>query len=114
MIKGIIFDLDGVIVHTDEMHYRAWKQVAERIGVSFNGDMNNRLRDVSRIESLEMVLENAKPVSDAEKLILADEKNAAYKKIPETLSEEGGLSFSALLRRSAGQFGCLRARTRPA
>jgi len=88
MIKGIIFDLDGVIVHTDEMHYQAWKQIADRIGVEFNREINNRLRGVSRMESLEIVLEGAKPVSDAEKLALADEKNAAYRKLLETLSEE--------------------------
>lgn len=88
MIKGIIFDLDGVIVHTDEMHYQAWKQVADRIGVVFNREINNRLRGVSRMESLEIILEGAKPISDAEKLALSDEKNAAYKKLLQTLSEE--------------------------
>ncbi|MCE5234753.1 MAG: beta-phosphoglucomutase [Clostridiaceae bacterium] len=88
ILKGIIFDLDGVLVHTDEMHYQAWKQIADRIGAAFNREINNRLRGVSRMESLEIILENAKPVSDAEKLILADEKNAAYKKFLETLSEE--------------------------
>ena len=88
MIKGIIFDLDGVIVHTDEMHYQAWKQVADRIGVVFNREINNRLRGVSRMESLEIILEGAKPISDAEKLALSDEKNAAYKKLLQTLREE--------------------------
>lgn len=88
MIKGIIFDLDGVLVHTDEMHYLAWKQVADRIGVVFDREINNRLRGVSRMESLEIILENAKPISDAEKLKLTDEKNAAYKKLLQTLSEE--------------------------
>lgn len=87
-IKGIIFDLDGVIVYTDEMHYRAWKHIADRIGVEFNRDINNRLRGVSRMESLEIILENAKPVSDAEKLALSDEKNAIYKKLLESLSEK--------------------------
>ena len=88
MIKGIIFDLDGVIVHTDEMHYQAWRQVADRIGVVFNREINNRLRGVSRMESLEIILEGAKPISDAEKLALSDEKNAAYKKLLQTLREE--------------------------
>ncbi|HWR18636.1 MAG TPA: beta-phosphoglucomutase, partial [Clostridia bacterium] len=88
MIKGIIFDLDGVLIHTDEMHYLAWKQVADRLGVVFNREINNRLRGVSRMESLEIILENAKPISDVEKLNLTDEKNAAYKKLLQTLSEE--------------------------
>lgn len=88
MIKGIIFDLDGVIIHTDELHYQAWKQIADRIGAVFNRDINNQLRGVSRMESLEIILEKAKPMSDAEKLDLADEKNAVYRKLLETLSEE--------------------------
>lgn len=88
MFKGIIFDLDGVIVHTDELHYQAWKQITDRIGVKFNRDINNRLRGVSRMESLEIILENSKPISDEEKLVLSEEKNAVYKKLLETLSEE--------------------------
>lgn len=88
MIKGIIFDLDGVLVHTDEMHYQAWKQTADRIGVPFNREINNRLRGVSRMECLEIILEGANPISSEEKLALADEKNAAYRKLLETLSED--------------------------
>ena len=87
MIKGIIFDLDGVLVHTDEMHYRAWKQIADRIGATFNRDINNRLRGVSRMESLEIILEGLRPFFDAEKLALSDEKNAVYKELLKTLHE---------------------------
>ena len=74
--KGIIFDLDGVICSTDEYHYRAWKQLADRIGVPFDRTVNNRLRGVSRMESLEIILEKS-PVaySEAEKQAMADEKN---------------------------------------
>ena len=55
--KGIIFDLDGVICSTDEYHYRAWKTLADRLGIPFDRERNNRLRGVSRMESLEIVLE---------------------------------------------------------
>ena len=54
---GIVFDLDGVICHTDKYHYRAWKAVADRKGIYFDETINNRLRGVSRMESLKIILE---------------------------------------------------------
>ena len=54
--KGIIFDLDGVICHTDQFHYQAWKSVANRLGIPFDVHINARLRGVSRMESLEILL----------------------------------------------------------
>ncbi len=59
MIKGIIFDLDGVIVSTDQYHYEAWKALADREGIYFNKNINNRLRGVSRRESLMIILEKS-------------------------------------------------------
>lgn len=55
--KGIIFDLDGVICFTDEYHYRAWKAIADELGAYFDREINNRLRGVSRMASLNIVLE---------------------------------------------------------
>ena len=57
MIKGIIFDLDGVIVSTDDYHYRAWKAMADKEGIPFDRERNNLLRGVSRRASLEIILE---------------------------------------------------------
>ena len=57
-IKGFIFDLDGVIVFTDKLHYQAWKRMADRLGISFDETVNDRLRGVSREESLDIILEN--------------------------------------------------------
>ena len=57
--KGVIFDLDGVICFTDELHYRAWKALADRLNIPFDKEINNRLRGVSRMESLEIILERA-------------------------------------------------------
>ena len=57
--KGIIFDLDGVICHTDHYHYQAWKKLADRLGIYFDEEINNRLRGVSRMESLEIILERS-------------------------------------------------------
>ena len=56
--KGILFDLDGVLVHTDELHYRAWKKMADSHGIFFNKNINNQLRGVSRMESLDIILRN--------------------------------------------------------
>lgn len=58
MIKAVIFDLDGVICSTDQYHYQAWKQTADYIGVYFDEVVNERLRGVSRMDSLEIILEN--------------------------------------------------------
>ena len=79
-IKGIIFDLDGVICHTDKYHYKAWQELADEMGIYFDEEINNRLRGVSRMESLEIVLERAeKEYTKQEKLELADRKNERYK-----------------------------------
>ena len=80
MIKALIFDLDGVIVSTDDCHYEAWKKMADEEGIYFDKTINNRLRGVSRMESLEIVLERAeKQYSEKEKLQLAERKNSYYK-----------------------------------
>ena len=55
--EAIIFDLDGVICYTDEYHYLAWKAMADSLGVPFDRTVNNRLRGVSRMESLDIILE---------------------------------------------------------
>ena len=78
---AVIFDLDGVICYTDEYHYQAWKAMADSIGVSFDREINNRLRGVSRMASLDIVLEKYHgELSEAEKEELADQKNEIYKK----------------------------------
>lgn len=58
--KGVIFDLDGVICFTDKYHYLAWKEMADEIGVYFDETINNRLRGVSRMDSLDIILEKVK------------------------------------------------------
>lgn len=80
-IKGIIFDWDGVICHTDEYHYLAWKELAGKLGLPFDRDINNRLRGVSRMESLDIILERytGPALSDTEKCALAEEKNERYR-----------------------------------
>mgnify|MGYP006304648137 FL=1 len=78
-IKGVIFDLDGVLVSTDEYHYQGWKRLAEEEGIPFTREDNHRQRGVSRMESLEILLEKAdKSYTDEEKLEMATRKNSYY------------------------------------
>lgn len=87
MIKAVIFDLDGVIVHTDKLHYKAWKYIADKEGIYFDEIINNRLRGVSRLASFEIILERASRVySDEEKNRLIKIKNDYYLSLLETLS----------------------------
>jgi beta-phosphoglucomutase len=94
MLKGVIFDLDGVICHTDKYHYAAWKRLADRLGVYFDENINNRLRGIGRAESLEIILEKSKTAySQEEKERFAEEKNSIYRSLlsgltPLDLSEE--------------------------
>ena len=102
---AVIFDLDWVICYTDEYHYQAWKAMADSIGVYFDREINNRLRGVSRMASLEIVLERASgEFSLAEKEELADQKNELYKKLlanmsPADLSDEVKSTLDELRRR---------------
>lgn len=86
-MKAFIFDLDGVIVSTDELHYEAWKQTADGEGIFFNREINERLRGVSRMESLEIILERAeKKYSQEEKAQLAESKNRIYRELLKKLT----------------------------
>lgn len=78
-LKAIIFDLDGVIVSTDDCHYRGWKKMADEEGIYFDCTINERLRGVSRMESLNIILERAeKEYTEDEKVALATRKNGYY------------------------------------
>ena len=79
MIKGIIFDLDGVLTFTDNLHFKAWKEIADKEGIYFDEEINKRLRGVSRLDSLNIILEKAsKTYTLEEKEKLANEKNEIY------------------------------------
>lgn len=91
---ALIFDLDGVICSTDHYHYLAWKNIADELGIYFDETVNNRLRGISRMASLEIILENSeKRYTEPEKLDLAKRKNELYrnqlkKMTPQDLSPE--------------------------
>ena len=57
-LRGVILDLDGVLVSTDGFHFRAWKELADELGLAFDESVNHRLRGVSRVESLRLILEH--------------------------------------------------------
>lgn len=100
--KAIIFDLDGVLCSTDKYHYQAWKQLADSIDVYFDETINNRLRGISRMSSLNIILECAKHLyTPAEKERMAEQKNEIYKKLlyqmsPADLSKEVRTTLDAL------------------
>jgi beta-phosphoglucomutase len=86
-IKAVIFDLDGVIVSTDEFHFRAWKKMADEEGIPFTREDNERLRGVSRMESLNIILEKStRGYTEGEKHLLAERKNNYYRESLSTLS----------------------------
>lgn len=79
-IKAIIFDLDGVICSSDQYHYLAWKKLTSGLNIYFDEKINNRLRGISRMDSLNIILEKSeRQYSDEEKKALTEEKNKIYK-----------------------------------
>ncbi len=85
--RAVIFDLDGVVTSTDEYHYQAWKKLADQEGWAFDREVNQRLRGVSRLESLNIILDhNRVALSEEEKFKLAETKNQWYRQSLESLS----------------------------
>ncbi len=96
--SAFIFDLDGVVVSTDNCHYEAWKQLADEEGIYFDRTINERLRGVSRMESLEIILEKSdKTYSEDEKIKMAERKNGYYiekiKLIDQSAILDGAVDF---------------------
>lgn len=104
-IDAIIFDLDGVICSTDRYHYLAWKELADSLGIPFDEQVNQKLRGVSRMDSLEIVLgQHRGEYTSQEKLVLAEKKNEIYKRYlsamtPGDLPEDVKQTLHALRRR---------------
>lgn len=79
MIEACIFDLDGVVVDTAKYHFIAWRALAEELGFEFTLEDNERLKGVSRMQSLEILLSvGGLQYSEKEKLAMAEMKNALY------------------------------------
>lgn len=89
-VAGVIFDLDGVLVHTDRMHYRAWKEQTDSLGLVFDESINHKLRGVSREDSLRIILrDNGGIELDAQTFneVLGG-KNCRYREMLEELSPD--------------------------
>ena len=89
MIEACLFDLDGVVVDTAKYHFIAWKALAEELGFNFTIEDNERLKGVSRMQSLGILLEiGGKQFPEKEKLALAEKKNALYVSYIEKMTPE--------------------------
>jgi beta-phosphoglucomutase len=79
-IDACIFDLDGVICDTAKYHFKAWKRLANELGFDFTEEENEQLKGVSRVESLNLILQwGGKHIEDEEeKALLAAQKNEWY------------------------------------
>lgn len=101
-MKGIIFDLDGVLISTDEQHYQGWKALADRLEIPFDREVNNRFRGVSRMACMDIIEEiSGRTFTQEEKNQHATWKNDYYRKLleqmsPADLSEEVKTTLDAL------------------
>jgi beta-phosphoglucomutase len=103
IIKGCIFDLDGVIVDTAKYHGLAWTRLADSLGVPFNEHDNEQLKGVGRIESLEYILNKGNiSLSEEEKVRLASKKNEWYLEFVRTMQPDevlpGAVAFLTELK----------------
>ncbi|MEM9076646.1 MAG: beta-phosphoglucomutase [Bacteroidota bacterium] len=79
MIKGFIFDLDGVITDTAEQHYVAWKKLSDENGWKFDREVNDKLRGISRLDSIKVILDHNNLTLDEKTMVeLATTKNDRY------------------------------------
>ena len=81
-LEAVIFDLDGVITDTAEYHFRAWKQLADEMGLPFDRAVNERMKGIGRMESLDIILERSgTSFTEQEKATLAARKNDYYRQL---------------------------------
>jgi beta-phosphoglucomutase len=86
-LEAVVFDLDGVITDTAEHHFRAWQRLAAEVSLPFDRELNERLKGVSRMESLQIILDNAgQTASLADRVRLADRKNAYFRELIEQVT----------------------------
>jgi beta-phosphoglucomutase len=102
-IKACLFDLDGVIVDTAKYHYLAWKRLAKELGFDFTDKLNERLKGVSRMRSLEILLEvSGLTLDEKVKMELAQKKNNWYCEYIAKMSRDeilpGSKEFLEILR----------------
>ncbi|MCW5924989.1 MAG: beta-phosphoglucomutase [Saprospiraceae bacterium] len=105
-IKGCIFNLDGVIVDTAKHHYTAWKRLANQLGFDFSIEQHEELRGLSRLASLEKILEWGDVyMTEAEKLHWSDVKNNWYVELISNLKPSDVLPGALLFLRQVREAG---------
>jgi beta-phosphoglucomutase len=107
-IKAFIFDLDGVLTNTSDYHYRAWKRLADELGIPFDRQRNEALRGVSRRRSLELLLDG-RPATEAQMEEWMERKNRYYVESLEGLTPDdllpGALDLLREIRRAGLKVG---------
>ncbi len=105
-IKALIFDLDGVLVSTEQNHYIAWQKTAQSLGINFSEEENEMLKGVSRVDSLKKILAlGKKNISEDYFNQLLQEKNDFYLDSIQNLTQNDLLKGVAQLLHSAKQNG---------
>ncbi|SFC60905.1 beta-phosphoglucomutase [Alkalibacterium subtropicum] len=108
MIKGLIFDLDGVITDTAEYHYLAWKSLAKKLDIEMDRAFNEQLKGISRMESLDLILKHGNKENDyteEEKQELATQKNEEYQHYIEEITHDDLLPGIERLLKEAKEKG---------
>lgn len=99
LLEAVIFDMDGVLTETSRQHYLAWKQLAKDLNFEITDKINNQIKGISRLESLDIVLSAGNMVdkfTETEKMQLADKKNSIYQSLIKEFTNKN-LSEGALL-----------------
>jgi beta-phosphoglucomutase len=89
MIRGVIFDLDGVLVSTDEYHYRSWLKIAEEEKIAFDREFNHKFRGVARMKCVELLLASSgRPYKPEQHLEIAERKNRYFNDLLENVTPD--------------------------
>lgn len=103
-LEAVIFDLDGVLADTTEHHYQAWKQVAEKLGIPFSQEDNERLRGLSRRSCLEMLLAG-RAIPEDELYELLEMKNDLFLELIKEMGPQDLMPGAAALFHELGAAG---------
>ena len=89
MHKGLLFDLDGVLVDTAKYHFLAWKQLADEFGIPFTAQDNERFKGVSRAHCMEILLDlGGQTMPEEKQIFYQDKKNQTYVAYIQNMGQE--------------------------